>query len=400
MKSKTKVGASVETQTVPLLDLQAQYRQIEEPILEALRRVCASQWFILGEHVRELEQRIAEYCQCEHAIGMSSGTDALLAALMALEVGPGDEVVTTSFSFFATAGVVARLGAGPLFCDVDPATFNLTAETVERAVETRCERRGDRLVNRATGGVVKGLMPVHLFGQMAEMDELMELARRYRLWVVEDAAQAIGAEDAAGRRAGSRGDIGCFSFFPSKNLGGLGDGGMCTTNDAALAERLRVLRVHGGKPKYHHAVIGGNFRLDELQAAALLVKLDHLDAWTAGRQRNADDYTAALAARGLGQRLVPPPRLPGYRHIYNQYVLRAERRDELKTHLAAAGVGTEIYYPIPLHLQECFADLGYRAADLPAAKRAADEALAIPIYPELTESQRRYVVESICSFYA
>jgi len=384
---------------VPLLDLQAQYRAIEPEVMEALRDVCARQQFILGPRVAELEAAIADYSGCRHGVGISSGTDALLAALMALEVGPGDEVITTAFSFFATAGTVARLGARPLFADIDPTTYNLSPASVEDLIRTQCETRAGRLVNRKTGGPVKALMPVHLFGQLAEMDTLMELARRHGLRVIEDAAQAIGAEYPGRRRAGSIGDIGCFSFFPSKNLGAFGDAGMCVTNDPALAERLKILRVHGSKPKYHHLVVGGNFRLDEVQAAVLLVKLKHLDGWTGRRQANARVYQTAFEEARLADRLGTPRVPAGYRHIFNQYVVRAERRDDLREHLRRAEIGTEIYYPVPLHLQECFASLGGKPEDCPVSVRAANETLALPIYPELTADQQQHVVRTIAEFY-
>lgn len=384
---------------VPLLDLKPQYRALEAEIQAAIRRVCDSQAFILGPAVRELEASVAQYCQCRFGVGVSSGTDALLVALMALEIGAGDVVITTPYTFFATAGTIARTGARPAFCDIDPVTFNISPAAVRAFIETECERSDGKLVHRATGGHVKALMPVHLYGQVADMDALMALAREYGLRVIEDAAQAIGAADANGKRACSFGDIGCLSFFPTKNLGAFGDAGMCVTNDAALAERLDILRVHGGKPKYYHAFIGGNFRIDELQAAVLNVKLPHLDDWSAARQRNAAFYDAAFARAGLGDRVRTPKALPGVRHIYNQYVIRVERRDELRQYLAGAGVGTEIYYPIPLHLQQCFAYLGHKAGDFPEAERAAQETLALPIYPELSEAQLQYVVDSIADFY-
>lgn len=382
---------------VPLLDLKAQYRQIEAEIMAMLPRLCASQHFILGQHVVELEERIAQYCQCRFGIGVSSGTDALLVALMALDVGPGDEVITTPYTFFATAGVIARLGARPLFCDIDPLTFNLAPAAVKGLIATQCERRDGKLVNRQTGGVVKALLPVHLYGQMADMDALMKLAQQHGLKVVEDAAQAIGAEDQNGRRAGSIGDIGCFSFFPSKNLGAFGDGGMCTTNDPVLAERLKVLRVHGSSPKYYHALIGGNFRLDELQAAVLLVKLKYLDGWTAARQANARYYTQAFTSTKLSGKLTPPSAAAG-RHIYNQYVIRTPQRDALRTHLADAGIVTEIYYPVPLDRQACFAYLNLPADGCPESAKAASETIALPIYPELTDAQKRHVVETVAGF--
>jgi dTDP-4-amino-4,6-dideoxygalactose transaminase len=384
---------------VPMVDLPAQFRQIETEVMDAMHEVCVSQSFILGPRVKELEERVAEYSQSAHGIGVSSGTDALLAALMALEIGPGDEVITTPFTFFATGGVIARLGARPLLCDIDPVTFNLSPATLADVLAEDCERRDGRLVNRRTGGAVRVLLPVHLFGQMADMEALMELARGYGLRVVEDAAQAIGAENARRRRAGSLGDIGCFSFFPSKNLGAFGDAGLCTTNDAELAERLAVLRVHGGKPKYHHALIGGNFRLDALQAAVLLVKLRYLDGWTAARQENARAYTSVFAGTEWDGFASPPGVLDGYRHIFHQYVLRVTRRDELRKALADAGVGTEVYYPVPLHMQRCFAYLGHSPEDFPESRSAAEEVLAIPIDPALSEAQREHVIHSTGRFY-
>lgn len=384
---------------VPLLDLKPQYRALQRELDEAMLRVAGTQHFILGPEVKKLEEAVAAYSQCRYGIGVSSGTDALLVALMVLGIGPGDEVITSPYTFFATGGTVARVGARPVFCDIEPESFNLSPAALQRFIEERCESRGGRLVNRATGGVVRALMPVHLYGQVADMEALLAIARRYELRLIEDAAQAIGAADAAARRACSLGDIGCLSFFPTKNLGAFGDAGMCVTNDAALAERLEIFRVHGGKPKYYHAVIGGNFRLDEIQAAVLNVKLPHLDAWTAGRQRNARCYDTAFAAAGLGSSLRTPVAAPGARHIYNQYVIRVQRRDALRKYLAERGIGTEIYYPVPLHLQECFAYLGHRAGELPESERAAQETLALPIYPELTNEQLHYVVDSIAAFY-
>jgi len=384
---------------VPLLDLKGQYAPLRAEIEGAIREVCDAQRFVLGPRVAELEAKVAEYSQTKHGLGLSSGTDALLLALMALEIGAGDEVITTPFTFFATAGVIARVGARPFFCDIDPATFNLDPDAVRTALAERCELRGDRLVNRATGGVVKALIPVHLYGQMADLDTFMSIARRYRLAVIEDAAQAIGAALPDGRRAGSIGDIGCLSFFPTKNLGAFGDAGMCITNDTALHERMRILRVHGGEPKYFHSLIGGNFRLDELQAAVLVIKLRHLDAWTTARQRNAEHYDALLRAADLGSAVQVPPRVPGCRHIFNQYVIRTAQRDELRDHLAGKGVGTEVYYPLPLHAQRCFAYLEHEPNDFPEAQRAAREVLALPIYPELTLEQREYVVREIAAFF-
>jgi dTDP-4-amino-4,6-dideoxygalactose transaminase len=384
--------------TVPLLDLKPQYQAIKQDVDAAIARVCASQMFILGPEVQALESAIAKYSGAQFGIGMSSGTDALLVALMAFDIGQGDEVITSAYSFFATGGTVARTGARPVYVDIDPRTYNISPAAVERFISGSCESRGGKLVNSRTGGKVRALVPVHLYGQMADMDPLMQIARKHGLRVIEDAAQAIGSEYPHNRRAGSFGDIGCFSFFPTKNLGGFGDGGLCTANDPEIAERLRVLRVHGGKPKYFHSVIGGNFRLDEIQAAVLNVKLKHLDAWTEGRQRNAAYYDRAFAAAKLGGRVETPVALPGYRHIYNQYCIRVPRRDELRAHLAGRNVGTEIYYPVPLHLQQCFEYLGYRAGDLPESEKAAHETLALPIYPELTTEQLQYVVDEIAKF--
>jgi dTDP-4-amino-4,6-dideoxygalactose transaminase len=384
---------------VPLLDLKAQYQALKGEILPVIEKVCASQQFILGPYVKELEQRVAAYSQAAHGIGLSSGTDALLIALMALDIGHDDEVITTPYTFFATGGTVARVGARPIYVDIDATTFNISPRRVQEFIDNHCEFRGGRLMRRG-GGHIKALMPVHLYGQVADMKPLMEIARQYNLKVIEDAAQAIGSEYGDQRRAGTIGDIGCFSFFPSKNLGAFGDAGLVTANDAELAEKLRVLRVHGGKPKYFHALIGGNFRIDELQAAVLCVKLNHLDAWSAARQRNARLYDAAFGRVGLGERVRTPVAMPGYRHIYNQYIVRVADRDRLRSHLAEHGVGTEIYYPVPLHLQKCFAYLGGKEGDCPESERAARETLALPIYPELSAEQLQYVVETVAQFYS
>jgi dTDP-4-amino-4,6-dideoxygalactose transaminase len=383
---------------VPLLDLKPQYRPLAAAFQQAIERVCASQHFILGPAVRELESAVAAYSGCGYGIGVSSGTDALLLALMALGIGPGDAVITSPFTFFATAGTIARTGARPLFCDIDPLTFNVSAAAVAQLLSEECEYRGGSIVHRGSNARVRAIMPVHLYGQLADMGALLEIGCRYDLRVIEDAAQAIGAEDAAKRRAGSFAEVGCLSFFPTKNLGAFGDAGMCVTKDGALAERMEVLRVHGGKPKYYHALIGGNFRIDELQAAVLNVKLPHLDTWSAGRQRNASFYDAAFASADLAG-VQTPFTQPGARHIFNQYVIRARERDALRVHLQASGVGTEIYYPVPLHLQQCFAYLGGAPGDFPQAERAAAETLALPIYPELTESQLQYVVDTIAAYY-
>jgi dTDP-4-amino-4,6-dideoxygalactose transaminase len=369
---------------VPLLDLKPQYRALKTELDAAILRVSESQHFILGPEVKALEGALAKHSACKHGIGLSSGTDALLIALMALDIGAGDEVITTPYTFFATAGTIARVGARPVFVDIDPGTFNIAPSAIERAITPR----------------TRAIMPVHLYGQMAAMDPIMDIARRHELRVIEDAAQAIGAEDAKGRVAGSIGDIGCLSFFPTKNLGAFGDAGACVTNDDALAAKMLKLRVHGMEPKYYHELIGGNFRLDEIQAAVLNVKLPHLDSWSESRQRNAAFYDAAFAKAGMGGRVVTPPPAPhGARHIYNQYCIRAERRDALRTYLSANDVGAEIYYPLALHMQQCFAYLGHEPEDFPESLRATRETLALPIYPELERSQLQYVVDTIAAFY-
>lgn len=384
---------------VPLLDLRPQYLALKPQLDEALLRVAESQMFILGPEVAALEQEMAAYCGARHGIGVSSGTDALLVALMAMEIGPGDEVVTSPYTFFATAGTIARLGATPVFIDIDPESFNLDLGGLESFLHGACESRDGLLFNRRSGRRVKAVMPVHLYGQAVDMDSLLRMVRRYCVYVVEDAAQAIGSEVDGGRRVGPLGDVGCFSFFPTKNLGGFGDGGLCTTNDDRLAARIRQLRVHGMEPKYYHALVGGNFRLDEIQAAILRVKLGHLDAWHAARQVNAQYYDHAFHVAGLGEVVVTPRRHPGYRHVYNQYVVRVPDRDALRRYLAEQGVGSEVYYPVPLHMQECFAYLGYQPADCPESARAAAETLALPIFPELDQVQLQYVVDSVRRFY-
>ena len=368
---------------VPLLDLKPQYRALKSELDAALLRVSESQYFILGPEVKALEAAVAKYSGCRFGIGISSGTDALLVALMALDIGAGDEVITSPYTFFATAGTIARVGARPVFVDIEPGSFNIDPDAIERAITPR----------------TRAIMPVHLYGQMAEMDRIMEIARRHKLRVIEDAAQAIGSEDAKGRRACSIGDIGCLSFFPTKNLGAFGDAGACVTNDEQLAAKLFKLRVHGMEPKYYHELIGGNFRLDEIQAAVLNVKLPHLDAWSAARQRNAAFYDAAFARAGIKGLVTPPPASVGARHIYNQYCIRTPRRDELRAHLAKAEVGAEIYYPLPLHMQQCFAYLGHEPEDFPESLRASRESLALPIYPELEESQLKYVVDTIAAHF-
>ena len=385
---------------VPLLDLKPQYQALKKDLDAALLRVAESQYFILGPEVKALEQATAAYSGCKYGIGISSGTDALLIALMGLEIGAGHEVITSPYTFFATAGTIARAGARPVFVDIEPDSFNISPAALEKFIGEHCEMRDGMLVNRRSGGRVRAIMPVHLYGQVADMDRILEIARHYHLPVIEDAAQAIGAEDSKGRRACSTGTVGCLSFFPTKNLGAFGDAGMCVTNDEHLAARLMKLRVHGMEPKYFHELIGGNFRLDEIQAAVLNVKLPHLDAWSTARARNAAFYDAAFARAGLGKHLRTPPRAAaGARHIYNQYCIRAERRDDLRAHLGTQGVGAEIYYPLPLHMQQCFAYLGHKPEDFPESLRASRETLALPIYPELTEAQLQYVVDSVRNFY-
>lgn len=393
--SDRNVARAAAVTSVPLLDLKRQFRGMRAEILQAIEEVCDSQYFVLGPKVAALEESIARYVGAGHGIGTSSGTDALLAALMALGIVPGDEVITTPYSFFATAGVAARLGARPVFCDVDPKSYNLDPAAVRNFLEQRCTAGTDGPINKATGGRVRVLLPVHLYGQAADLGALMAIAATHKLALVEDAAQAIGTTDSQGRLVGSVGDIGCFSFFPSKNLGAFGDGGMCVTNSADLAERLRVLRVHGGEPKYYHSVVGGNFRLDALQAAVLSVKLPMLDAWTSGRQANARRYDELLAGID-GVHL--PHVVEGGRHIFNQYVIRVPRRDELRSFLTSNGVGTEIYYPVPLHEQQCFAYLGYGRGDFPIAEQAARETLALPIFPELRDEELTYVAGLIRQF--
>lgn len=383
---------------IPLLDLTAQYAPLRGEIEAAILRICASQQFVLGPEVAALEQEVARYCGAEHAIGVSSGTDALLLALMALDVGAGDEVITSPFTFFATGGVIARLAARPVFCDIEPQSFNLDPRAVESFLRESCEFDGTRVINRATGGTVKAIMPVHLYGQLADMQALSEIAGRYDLALVEDAAQAIGAEDSSGRRAGGIGTVGCLSFFPTKNLGAFGDAGMCVSNDAELADRLEVMRVHGGRPKYFHSMIGGNFRIDALQAAVLRIKLRELDHWTESRERNATHYDESFRSAGLDGVITLPHRVTG-RHTFNQYVIRTSQRDELRDWLTERQIGTEIYYPLSLHQQACFAELNYTDTDLPEASRAAREVLALPIFPELGEARQNRVVEAISAFF-
>ena len=387
---------------VPLLDLQAQYNTIRDEVRRAVDRVFDSQQFVLGAEVQALEEEVARYSQTKFAIGCASGSDALLLALMSSGITAGDEVITSPYSFFATAGAIARLGARPVFVDIEERTFNLNPSLVAATITER----------------TKAIVPVHLYGQCAEMDPLIEIARSadiavggapasvtgshsHDIPIIEDAAQAIGAED-RGRRAGSMGAIGCFSFYPSKNLGGAGDGGMLTTNDLDHARRLHMLRVHGEETKYHHKVVGINSRLDALQAAVLRAKFPHLDEWTTGRQRKAQQYELMFLDAGLSEQVEVPFVRRNARHIFHQFVVRVRdgRRDALRQHLRDRGVGTDVYYPVPLHLQECFAYLGYQEGDFPVAEQAAKETLALPVYPELTDEQQDYVVNTMAKFFA
>lgn len=367
---------------VRLLDLRPQYAAIREEIREAIDRVCESQYFILGPEVSKFEEEVAEYCGTRCAVGMSSGTDALLAALMAIGVGPGDEVITTAYSFFASAAVIVRSGAVPVFVDIDRVTFNLDPEAAAAKITRR----------------TKAIMPVHLYGRCADMAPINAAAEAHELTVIEDAAQALSASDRVGRKAGALGHMGCFSFFPSKNLGAFGDGGMVTTDDEDLAELLRVLRMQGGKPKYEHRVVGGNFRLDALQAAVLRVKLKYLDQWSGGRRANAETYRALFEEMDLLDRVRLPEDVDG--HVYNQFVVRVPKRDWLRDFLSERKIGTEVYYPIPLHLQASLSHLGHKEGDFPEAEEASRESLALPIYPELTEEQQRHVVGTIREFYS
>ncbi|MDQ6764893.1 MAG: DegT/DnrJ/EryC1/StrS family aminotransferase [Verrucomicrobiota bacterium] len=392
---------------VPLLDLSEQYRSLAEPLREAVHEVFASQHFILGRKVEEFEAAICGYCDAPHAIGVSSGTDALLAILMALGIGPGDAVITTAYTFFATAGCIARVGATPVFVDIDPATYNISPAAVEQYIEEYCGRGADGLLRDPKGHAVRAIVPVHLFGLCCEMEAILAVARKHELLVIEDAAQAIGAEyqiDGRTAKAGTIAELGYFSFYPTKNLGAAGDAGMIVCRDKPLAERLRVCRQHGMEERYFHSFIGGNFRLDEMQAAVLNVKLPHLDGWSAARRNVADVYREEFARRDLLQHVrlpAEPFRSLGLtnHHIYHQYVIRTRDRDALRDHLTARQIGSGIYYPLGLHQQECFASLGYREGDLPETEAAACDTLALPIYPELTREAQVFVVQAIADFF-
>ncbi|MCP3925603.1 MAG: DegT/DnrJ/EryC1/StrS family aminotransferase [Desulfobacterales bacterium] len=374
---------------VPLLDLKKQYQEIKEEVLKVTEEIYESQYFILGPHVEKLEKEIAEYCDTKFSLGVSSGTDALIISLMCADIGKEDIVLTTPYTFFATAGAISRVGAKPLFADIDPSTYNISPDSMIKAIENLGDNERSKL---------KAIMPVHLYGQCADMDQILDIAKKYNLVVIEDAAQAIGSEF-KGKRAGSMGDFGCFSFFPSKNLGAFGDGGIVTTNSSEMFEKLVKLRNHGSHPKYYHEMVGGNFRLDALQAAIVSIKLKHLDSWTKGRQENAEIYRKLFKEAALKN--VKLPEEVQSRHIYNQFIISVdEKRDELRQFINDNGIGNDIYYPVPLHLQNCFTDLGYKKGDFPNSESAADSTIAIPIYPDLNEDQLIYVVETIKKFYS
>jgi dTDP-4-amino-4,6-dideoxygalactose transaminase len=389
---------------IPIVDLRAQYGQIRDEVRQAIDEVNESQQFILGPPVKKFEQQMVTYLGCEHAIGVASGSDALLLALMALDIGAGDAVLTTPFTFFSTVSSITRLGAKPLFVDIDCDSCLLSAAAVGQFLAARARAGNGKTVDVQTGLRIRAILPVHLFGQCCAMNELISVARHFNLDIVEDAAQACGARIKIGnesRFAGAIGTLGCFSFFPSKNLGGFGDGGMVTTSDGELGDRLRMLRMHGERSKYHHEVTGINSRLDSLQAAVLAVKQKHLEKWCEQRIRRAETYHRLFSRTGLiGNRLKSiPPSITDKSHVFNNYVIGAERRDELKRFLSNEGIQSEIYYPLPLHLQNCFVDLGYRKGDFPHAELAASRVLALPLYPELSDAEQEFVVESIQTFY-
>ncbi len=367
---------------VPLLDLKRQYKDFQAEVEKELVEVARSGYYIGGPKLIGFEESAAEYCQCKHAFGVSSGTDALLVSLMALGVSAGDEVITTTFSFFATIGVIARLGAKPVLCDIDPDTFNIDPAAIEAQISAK----------------TKAIIVVHLYGQCAEMDAIMAIAAKHKIAVVEDAAQSIGAEY-KGKRAGSFGEFGCYSFFPSKNLGAFGDGGLVTTNDDALAQKIRLLRNHGMEPKYYHKLVGGNFRMDAIQAAILSIKLKYLDNWSAGRAENAAHYAKLFTEAGLTEKVKLPVARES-RHIYNQFTILVEQRDELFKALQEKKIGCDMYYPVSFHEQECFAYLGYKQGDFPVAESVEKRCISLPIFTELTEGELVEVVEAIKDFYA
>ena len=393
---------------VPLLDLSEQYRDLAAPLRAEVDEILASQRFILGPKVDAFERAMCEYCAAPHAIGVSSGTDALLAILMALGLGPGDAVITSAYTFFATAGCITRVGATPVFVDIDPLTYNISPQAIANYLDRHCQRAADGRLTNEKGQTVRAIVPVHLFGLCCEMDAILEIARRHQLLVIEDAAQAIGAEypraDGTSAQAGTMGETGYFSFYPSKNLGAAGDAGLIVCREKEFADRLRVCRQHGMEERYFHHFVGGNFRLDEIQAAVLNVKLPFLNGWSAARRAVADRYRAQFTRRSLTKVLHLPAEpfresgLPNH-HIYHQYVIRTSQRDALRAHLTQKEIGSAIYYPLGLHRQDCFADLGYKEGDLPETERATRETLALPIYPELSREQQLFVVDAIEEFF-
>jgi len=385
---------------VPLLDLKIQYKALKEEIEPKLLSICESQYFILGPDVNSFEEKLKEYCGSDYAIGCASGSDALVLALMAVDVKKDDEVLTTPYTFFATAGAIARINAYPVFIDIDKKSYNISPKLIEKFLEENSELKDGVLINKNTKRKIKAIIPVHLYGQTADMEEILKIAKKYNLPVIEDSAQSIGSEDGKlNKRAGSMGDIGCFSFFPSKNLGAFGDAGALTVNDEKLNNRLKSLRVHGESKKYYHDEVGFNSRIAAIQAAVLEIKLKHLDSWTKGRQENAALYNKNLTAANCDGIIAVPEAENGNRHIYNQYILRVKNRDGLMDYLREKNVGCAIYYPVPLHLQQCFEYLGYKEGDLPESEMAAKETIALPIYPELTSEQKNFVVETILEFY-
>ena len=374
---------------VSLLNLKLQYQGIREEVLKEIEKVCDNQSFILGENVAGQKKEIAQYCNTKYAVGVASGTDAILLPLMAVGIGAGDRVITTPYTFFATTGSIVRLNAVPVFVDIEPDTYNIDPNKLEYIIKKQTAAQRARL---------KAIIPVHLYGQCAEMEPILKISKKHKLTVIEDAAQTIGAEY-KGKRAGSMGDFGSLSFYPSKNLGGFGDGGMVTTNSEKLAEKVRILRVHGSKPKYYHKFVGINSRLDEIQAAVLRIKLKHLATWENNRMAGAERYNKLFQDVSLPNAVSLPAARPYNRHVFNQYIIRVKKRDALREYLAKECIGTEIYYPVPLHLQECFRYLGYKKGDFPVSEKAAKETLALPIYPELTPEEQEYVVSKIAEFY-
>jgi dTDP-4-amino-4,6-dideoxygalactose transaminase len=399
-------AAMLRPMRVPLLDLSHQYRSLAAPINAEVQEVLGSQRFILGPKVKEFESAVAALCNSPHAIGVSSGTDALLAILMALGVGPGDAVITPAYTFFATAGCAVRLGARPVFVDIDPVTYNISPSEIERVLKEQFETKGDALVLRTTGETLRAIIPVHLFGLCCDMNSVHRISEDFALPIIEDAAQAVAAEypfvDGI-RAAGTMSPASCFSFYPSKNLGAAGDAGLILCQDQKLADKLLALREHGMRPRYYHHLVGGNFRLDEIQAAILKVKLPHLREWAAARRAAADLYRKQFTAAGLTTLITLPAepyrKMVTEHHVYHQYVIQTPRRDALRQHMTQAEIGTEIYYPVGLHLQECFRDLGYKEGDLPETERATKETLALPIYPEISPDAQRYVVDTIAKFF-